>query len=91
VTKIQRNLSTKDKNTKEIAKRLRQNVEDAHAAGLVLVVDADAVAIRVMPKKALKEDDLRTLGEAVDVDEACGGSSAQMTGDACKYVPILRS
>lgn len=61
-------------------------VSDAHKAGFVVAVDSDAVAIRLIVEgDATRSSDLRQLGEVIRVDDACGGSAAVVSSDACSY------
>lgn len=70
-------------NRKQLAiiARFRRLVRDAHAAGLVLAVDAEAWALRFIPREAAATaDHLGDVGEAVEfpdvrgVDDALGES-----------------
>jgi hypothetical protein len=68
-----------------IVRRLRRLVSDARKVGLSVVVDADAVAIRLIPTAEAAGNDVRGLGEVVDVDNACGSQGAKVSGDACCF------
>lgn len=69
-----------------IIEQFRALVAAAHKAGLAVCVDADAMAIRLIPKRQeAKAIDLSRLGETVSVDNACGGGSAKVSGSACNY------
>ena len=72
-------------NRKQLAiiARFRRLVRDARAAGLVLAVDAEAWALRFIPREAAAAaDELCEVGEAVEfpdvrgVDDALGESVA---------------
>ena len=62
-------------------------VRRAERAGISVVVDSDAVAIKLVPTSVEKSSgDLR--GAALDtirVHNACGSASAKVSGDACSY------
>jgi len=72
---------------KRIVREFERLVHRAYLAGLYVVVDSDAVAIRVMTRLqgAGGDVDLRALGEKISVDNACGGSGPKSSGEACKY------
>lgn len=57
--------------------KLEKLVAQAKRAGVVIVVDADAVAIRLIPAIEIREGtDLRELGVTARVHNACGGGSS---------------
>lgn len=61
-------------------------VKRAKRAGFDVVVDADSIAIRIVPERLAAEGaDLRGVGDVVKVHNACGGGGAVSSGDACKY------
>lgn len=61
-------------------------VKKAKRAGFAIVVDADAVAIRIVPERVAAESgDLRGVGEMVRVHNGCGGGGPGSSGDACNY------
>lgn len=69
-----------------IVRRFQRLVGDARKAGLVVAADADAIAIRLIPKEeADATDDIRQAGEIVYVDNACGGGGSKVSGLACNY------
>lgn len=54
---------------------LRRAVKRARSAGLYLVADADAMALRVTTSECAAElEDLRTLPYAIELDGGCGGA-----------------
>lgn len=56
--------------------KLERLVAQAKRAGVVVVADADAVAIRLVPEVEIREGvDLRELGVTARVHNACGSSS----------------
>lgn len=58
-----------------VALRLRKVVEDADALGLVVIADADLVAVRLIRRVDFREDDATAgvdVSEVVRVHEACG-------------------
>lgn len=60
-----------------LAAQFGKLVAKAAHAGLAVVVDADTIAIRLIPRAIVdRGDDLRQLGDVVRVHGACGG----MTG-----------
>lgn len=60
-----------------IANRFRRLIADAHKAGLLVFVNAETVAIHLIPKEEAEGlDDLRDLGEPINVDDACGSRTA---------------
>lgn len=68
---------------KLVIKRLQRLVRDAKKAELILVADADAMAIRVIKKEDYKDaDDLRELGETVELESGCGGAHYAASGSA---------
>ena len=61
--------------------KLEKLIKMAELSGVCVVVDADAVAIRLIPNTEAKEgDDLRRLGIVVKVHNACGGGSGWIGG-----------
>jgi hypothetical protein len=69
-----------------IVARFKRLVRDAKAAGLAVVVDSDAPSVRLIPRAEHDAtDDIRGLGVAIRVDNACGGADAKVSGDACCY------
>ena len=64
----------------KIVQRFRRLVADARKAGLIVAVDGDVIAIRLIPKtEHTGAEDIRELGETVKVDDACGcGSSVNL-------------
>ena len=64
--------------SRTIAGKLRGLVEAAERAGLRVVVDSDAVAIKLMPQEdEASAADLRTAGiDTVRVHNACGSGAA---------------
>lgn len=66
-----------------ILRRFRRLVRDAEKAGLVLVADADAMAVRFIREEEYRDaDDIRELGEAIDVGGGCGGAHYTASGSA---------
>lgn len=65
-----------------IVARLRRLVRDAEAAGLALVVDAEADSggVRVMTAEEAAADDLRSLGVLVPLHDGCGGGADRTGG-----------
>lgn len=56
----------------------------AHREGLDVVVDSDAIAVRFIPSTVVKSGaDLREEGITVRVDNACGSTTAKVSGRAC--------
>lgn len=54
--------------------KMEKLIRKAERAGVLVVADADALAIRLIPSTEVKEDDdLRKLGIVVKVHNACGG------------------
>jgi hypothetical protein len=70
---------------KTIANRLERLRVDAEEAGFALVVDSDAMAVRVMTEAQARKGDLRTLGIAVRLHNACGSAVAKVSGSAVNY------
>lgn len=72
---------------KRIVREFERLVHRAHLAGLYVVADADAVAIRVMTRLEADggDTDLRTLGAKITADNACGGGGSTSSGLACNY------
>jgi hypothetical protein len=71
---------------RRIVARFRRLVRDAKAAGLVVVADSDAPSVRFIPRAEHDATgDIRGLGVAIRVDNACGGADAKANGDACCY------
>ena len=69
-----------------LAKKLERIVAGAARAGISVVVDADAVALRLIPTAVEKSGvDLRELGDVVKVHNACGSTAAVVSGNACSY------
>lgn len=58
----------------KLAARFRRLVSDARAEGVLVVADADAIAVRFV-QTPVDRSDLRHLGESVYVDDACGGGA----------------
>ena len=62
--------------------QLEKLVARAKRAGVMVVADSDAVAIRLIPASAVREGvDLRELGVTARVHNACGGGSSRVGGD----------
>lgn len=61
----------------KILKRFRKLIKDAAKANVMVVVDAEEIAIRLIPQEDMPTEgdmDLRSLGETLFVDNACGGA-----------------
>ena len=70
--------------TVSLQEQFKRLVAKAARAGIDVVVDADAVAIRLIPRDVSdRGDDLRQLGDIVRVHNACGSSAAKVSGLAC--------
>lgn len=67
--------------------KLVHAIAACHRSGLKVVVDADSVAIRLIPEEQYNGAivDLRNLGETIPVDNACGGGTSLVRGLACNY------
>jgi collagenase-like PrtC family protease len=63
-----------------IAEKLTRLVREAERAGIAVVVDADLMAIRLVPAEA--EDLHASTYDTVRVHNACGGGSARVSGFA---------
>lgn len=62
--------------------QLEKLVARAKRAGVLIVADSDAVAIRLIPVSAVREGvDLQDLGVTARVHNACGGGSSRVGGD----------
>lgn len=60
---------------------LEKLVRRAKRSGVVLVADADAMAIRLIPADGARAaDDLRKLGTTVSLHDACGGGASAIGG-----------
>lgn len=72
---------------KRIVRDFERLIHRAKLAGLEVVVDSDAMAIRVMTRlqATAPNADLRMLGVAVKVHNACGGGGSKSSGLACNY------
>lgn len=67
-------------------RRLNRLLVDARRTGLVLVVDANAIGVRVLTREEREgADDLNALGELVQFPDACGGGHAVSRGNACNF------
>lgn len=69
-----------------LRKQFEKLVAKAERVGIAVVVDADAMAIRLIPRDVVdRGDDLRKLGDVVRVHGGCGGGGPQASGLACNY------
>lgn len=59
-----------------IRKKFERLVREARVAGLLVVADYGAIAIRLIPKSDVSDSsNLSLLGETVSVDNACGDAN----------------
>ena len=68
-----------------IVRRFERLISDAKAVGLMVAVDCDAVAIRLIPTEEASADDIRSVGTTVPVHNACGSRPAKVSGNACNF------
>jgi hypothetical protein len=67
-----------------LAKQFDKLIAKAFREGIAVVVDSDAIALRLIPRDVVdRGDDLRQLGDIVRVHNACGSSPARVSGRAC--------
>jgi len=70
-----------DPQQERVRKRFVRVIRAAKAAGLVVIADADMMALRLIREsEVFLADDLRGLGETIDLDGGCGGALPRSDG-----------
>ena len=69
-----------------IAVEFKRLIAKANKAGVAVVVDSDAQAIRLMSLEVAQgAGDLRNEGQPIRVDNACGSPGGKVGGSSCNY------